>query len=312
MEYAEAMSQTPPTVTDELSAELLDQLGAGGAGGAHRVHRARQPVHPHERRARHRVPGLLGGRVTSSRSPCPPPHDRRPVRHPPQPALHRRLRDARLRRRRRGRGAGDLAAVGRRRPLPRCCDSARLPGPDRHPAGAQPAADAVAAARGVRRRVAARAAAHQPRRGRGRRVRRERLDRDADRAGDARRPPSGRSSSCARSSTCPTPTSPRRSTRRPPRSGRSRTGRASTWLRGGRGSRSSRAEQQQVVERFLAALQTGDVQALLDVLAPDVVLVADGGGEVAAARRPVRGPTSRWRACCRRLDDDRAGRGDRR
>lgn len=28
MEYAEAMSQTPPTVTDELSAGLLDQLGA--------------------------------------------------------------------------------------------------------------------------------------------------------------------------------------------------------------------------------------------------------------------------------------------
>ena len=28
MEYAEAMSQTPPTVTDELSARLLDRLGA--------------------------------------------------------------------------------------------------------------------------------------------------------------------------------------------------------------------------------------------------------------------------------------------
>jgi alkylhydroperoxidase family enzyme len=28
MEYAEAMSNTPPTVTDELSATLLDQLGA--------------------------------------------------------------------------------------------------------------------------------------------------------------------------------------------------------------------------------------------------------------------------------------------
>ena len=50
-----------------------------------------------------------------------------------------------------------------------------------------------------------------------------------------------------------------------------------------------RAEHQQVVERFLAALGTGDLQALLDVLAPDVVLVADGGGEVAAFRRPVEG-----------------------
>ena len=28
MEYAEAMSQTPPTVTDEMSAALLDELGA--------------------------------------------------------------------------------------------------------------------------------------------------------------------------------------------------------------------------------------------------------------------------------------------
>jgi alkylhydroperoxidase family enzyme len=28
LEYAEAVSQTPPTVTDELSARLLEQLGA--------------------------------------------------------------------------------------------------------------------------------------------------------------------------------------------------------------------------------------------------------------------------------------------
>jgi len=49
------------------------------------------------------------------------------------------------------------------------------------------------------------------------------------------------------------------------------------------------AEQRQVVDRFLAAVRTGDLQVLLDVLAPDVVLVADGGGEVAAVRRPVVG-----------------------
>jgi RNA polymerase sigma-70 factor (TIGR02957 family) len=53
--------------------------------------------------------------------------------------------------------------------------------------------------------------------------------------------------------------------------------------------RVDRAEHQQVVGRFLAALRTGDLQVLLDVLAPDVVLVADGGGEVAAARRPIEG-----------------------
>jgi RNA polymerase sigma-70 factor (TIGR02957 family) len=51
----------------------------------------------------------------------------------------------------------------------------------------------------------------------------------------------------------------------------------------------SLAEQRAVVERFLAALQTGDVQGLLDVLAPDVVAVADGGGMVAASPRPIQG-----------------------
>ena len=51
----------------------------------------------------------------------------------------------------------------------------------------------------------------------------------------------------------------------------------------------SRAEQEAVVERFLAAVRGGDLQGLLDVLAPDVVLVPDGGGVVAAARRPIEG-----------------------
>ena len=50
-----------------------------------------------------------------------------------------------------------------------------------------------------------------------------------------------------------------------------------------------RSEQQRVVERFLAALSTGDVQGLIEVLAPDVVVVADGGGLVAAARHPIAG-----------------------
>jgi len=51
----------------------------------------------------------------------------------------------------------------------------------------------------------------------------------------------------------------------------------------------STTEQQEAVERFLAAIRDGDMQGLLDVLAPDVVLVADGGGLVAAARRPIEG-----------------------
>jgi RNA polymerase sigma factor (sigma-70 family) len=51
----------------------------------------------------------------------------------------------------------------------------------------------------------------------------------------------------------------------------------------------SRGEQQEVVERFLAAVTHGDLQGLLDVLAPDVVLVADGGGVVQAVVNPVVG-----------------------
>jgi RNA polymerase sigma-70 factor (TIGR02957 family) len=50
-----------------------------------------------------------------------------------------------------------------------------------------------------------------------------------------------------------------------------------------------RAEQRQAVERFLAALRTGDIQGLMDTLAPNAVLIADGGGVVEAARVPVIG-----------------------
>ncbi len=46
-------------------------------------------------------------------------------------------------------------------------------------------------------------------------------------------------------------------------------------------------EAQQVAEKFLHAAATGDLQDLLDVLAPDVVLITDSGGKVTANRRPV-------------------------
>jgi RNA polymerase sigma-70 factor (ECF subfamily) len=50
------------------------------------------------------------------------------------------------------------------------------------------------------------------------------------------------------------------------------------------------SEHEEVVERLVTALNTGDLQGLMDVLAPDVVSVADGGGKVrGAARRPVVG-----------------------
>jgi RNA polymerase sigma-70 factor (ECF subfamily) len=51
----------------------------------------------------------------------------------------------------------------------------------------------------------------------------------------------------------------------------------------------SQAEHSAAVARFLSAAVGGDLSALVSALDPDVVLTADGGGEVAAARRPVRG-----------------------
>ncbi|WP_394844811.1 RNA polymerase sigma-70 factor [Pendulispora brunnea] len=51
----------------------------------------------------------------------------------------------------------------------------------------------------------------------------------------------------------------------------------------------SRAEQQAVVERFLLALRTGEFQELMEIMAPDVVLIADGGGVAAAVRAPIHG-----------------------
>ncbi len=53
--------------------------------------------------------------------------------------------------------------------------------------------------------------------------------------------------------------------------------------------RVSPSEQQAVVERFLLALRTGRLRDLMEVMAPDVVLIADGGGLVPAARAPVHG-----------------------
>ncbi|MEX5632759.1 RNA polymerase sigma-70 factor [Parafrankia sp. FMc2] len=48
-------------------------------------------------------------------------------------------------------------------------------------------------------------------------------------------------------------------------------------------------QSQAVLESFLLAVKTGDPQALLEVLAPDVVLISDGGGIKHAALRPVLG-----------------------
>ncbi len=49
------------------------------------------------------------------------------------------------------------------------------------------------------------------------------------------------------------------------------------------------AQRQAVTERFMSAVATGDLQSLMDVLAPDVVLITDGGGVKQAALRPIHG-----------------------
>jgi RNA polymerase sigma-70 factor (ECF subfamily) len=50
-----------------------------------------------------------------------------------------------------------------------------------------------------------------------------------------------------------------------------------------------RAEQQRVLAAFGEAVTSGDLAALAAVLAPDVVAIGDGGGQVPAGRRPVLG-----------------------
>jgi RNA polymerase sigma-70 factor (TIGR02957 family) len=58
----------------------------------------------------------------------------------------------------------------------------------------------------------------------------------------------------------------------------------------------SAADTRQVLQLFHQALATGDLQGLLDVLAPDVVMLSDGGGIKQAALRPIVGADKvvRW------------------
>src|SRR6185312_9909822 len=49
------------------------------------------------------------------------------------------------------------------------------------------------------------------------------------------------------------------------------------------------ATREDVVRRFRDACAGGDLAAMMALLAPDVTIVADGGGKVTATRRPVAG-----------------------
>ena len=68
------------------------------------------------------------------------------------------------------------------------------------------------------------------------------------------------------------------------------------------------AEQERLMQQFLATLATGDVETLASMLADDVVAWSDGGGKRTAARKPIRGPirvarffASLWRKAATRV-----------
>jgi RNA polymerase sigma-70 factor (ECF subfamily) len=54
--------------------------------------------------------------------------------------------------------------------------------------------------------------------------------------------------------------------------------------------RPDEAREQELVGNLLATIGTGDIDAVMQLLAPDVVLLSDGGPDRHAARRPVVGP----------------------
>ena len=294
LEYAEAMSQTPPTVTDALSARLLDQLGAPALVELHVVGGAGQPVRADELRARHRVRGVLG--VVRPAAPgAAEPRSVAGMTDDPF-VTHRSLlftvayemlgsaadaedvvqetwlrwadlgddgraqvRDARA----------YLVRIVTRQSLNRMRTLARrredyvgewlpeplLTSPD--------VADDVELAESVSFAMLTVLETLDPT-GRAVFVLREVFDVPYDEIAEA----VGKSSAAVRQI-----------------AHRSREHVAARRPR----QRVSRAEQSAVVERFLAAVRGGDLQGLLDVLAPDVVVVADGGGVVSAALHPIVG-----------------------
>jgi RNA polymerase sigma-70 factor (ECF subfamily) len=51
----------------------------------------------------------------------------------------------------------------------------------------------------------------------------------------------------------------------------------------------SPAQTRDAIEAFQRAIETGDLQRLIDILAPDIVFLSDGGGVVQAALAPIVG-----------------------
>ena len=76
---------------------------------------------------------------------------------------------------------------------------------------------------------------------------------------------------------------------RTPDAARQLASQARRRVRERRAGAATREEHDAVARAFAAATSTGDLAALVAILDPDVVLRADGGGLVSAARRPVLG-----------------------
>jgi RNA polymerase sigma-70 factor (ECF subfamily) len=51
----------------------------------------------------------------------------------------------------------------------------------------------------------------------------------------------------------------------------------------------SRRQGTELTDRFLAAVRGGDMEPFIDLLAPDVVMMGDGGGKAPAAATPLYG-----------------------
>ena len=311
--YAEAVTATPPTVTDEMVAGLRRELGRRRAGRAD--HDGRRGEHPVavQQRPRADQPGLQG-----------------PLRDPADAV---RGRAARRDRRRpcatRSTGTGGCCSPSPTRcsaasPTPRT--SSRTPGcAGRRPTGATSPTRAptwcgsppgwrstgCGSARARRESYVGPwlpeplltgavpvASGTPPDPERRRRARRAGVAGRAGRPGDALpgragglRPARGVRDAGRRRS-------PRRWTARRPPSGSWRTAPGSTCRRGVRGSTPTAGRSGEVTERFLAAAVGGDVESLLAALAPGVVLVArrrrQGQGRAAADRgRGQGGPVPR-------------------
>ncbi|MDR0344771.1 MAG: RNA polymerase sigma factor SigJ [Nocardiopsaceae bacterium] len=71
--------------------------------------------------------------------------------------------------------------------------------------------------------------------------------------------------------------------------------------------RASRAETERLLRAFKAAADAGNMAGLVELLHPGAVYVADGGGKVTAARRPIRGAERIARLAVRQIEIRRPG-----